>query len=218
MRPTTEGDCEAILQLWRAAGTVDGTTPASKVPAGVLDSKRLAERLGFSFSCSDEVGRLLATLATSIPQHGRILELGTGAGVGTAWLCYGLGARADAEIVTVELDEALVAEVRNRAWPASVRFVVGDAVAELGALGLFDLVFADAPGGKWERLDLTLAAVGVGGRVLVDDMTPQPEWPPEQRVQQAAVCRSLVSDPRFTAVEMAWGGGVILAARRPDRR
>jgi demethylmenaquinone methyltransferase/2-methoxy-6-polyprenyl-1,4-benzoquinol methylase len=218
MRPSTEGDCEAILQLWRAAGAVDGTTPPPEVPAIVLDSKRLAERLGFSFSCSDEVGRLLATLATSIPQQGRILELGTGAGVGTAWLCYGLGARADAEVVTVEVDEARVAEVRNRGWPAGVRFVVGDAVEELGVLGLFDLVFADAPGGKWERLDLTLAAVRVGGRVLVDDMTPQPGWPSEQRVKQAAVRGAILSDPRFTAAEMAWGGGVILAARRPDRR
>jgi len=68
-------------------------------PAIVQRAIRLAEELGFSLmpegrspgfagppsACIPEVGRLLQVLAASKPD-GLIVEHGTGAGVGTAWL------------------------------------------------------------------------------------------------------------------------------------
>ena len=51
------------------------------------------------------MGRLLAALAAAVPSGGRVLEIGTGVGVGLAWLVHGLGARRDVEVVTVELDD-----------------------------------------------------------------------------------------------------------------
>jgi predicted O-methyltransferase YrrM len=50
-----------------------------------------ANELGFEQSCEADVGRLLAVLAAGVPGGGRILEIGTGAGVGTAWMVEGIG-------------------------------------------------------------------------------------------------------------------------------
>ena len=56
------------------------------------------------------MGRLLSTLAAAVPPGGRILEIGTGVGVGLAWLAAGLEGREDVEVLTVESDERLAGE------------------------------------------------------------------------------------------------------------
>jgi hypothetical protein len=65
------------------------------VPPGVAAAYERARHSGFALSCEPEVGRLLATLAAAVPEHGAILEMGTGVGVGCAWIVHGLGARSD---------------------------------------------------------------------------------------------------------------------------
>ena len=50
-----------------------------------------ARDAGFELSCEPEVGALLSVLAASVPAGGRVLELGTGAGVGLAWVGRGRG-------------------------------------------------------------------------------------------------------------------------------
>ena len=104
--------------------------------------------------------------------NGRILELGTGCGVGLAWITHGLEGRADVEVVTIfVVGPEAIAVARFCDWPSFVSIVEGDAVTVSPTVGEFDLVFADAEGGKWERLDLTLAAVRLHGVLIVDDMT-----------------------------------------------
>ncbi len=44
-----------------------------------------ARSAGFRFSYEPTVGKLLAVLAAHLPSGARVLEPGTGAGVGTAW-------------------------------------------------------------------------------------------------------------------------------------
>ena len=69
------------------------------------------------------VGALLAALAARRPEEARIAELGTGAGVGLAWIVYGLGEHDDATVVTVDTNEELLATVATAGWPAYVEFV-----------------------------------------------------------------------------------------------
>ena len=76
-----------------------------ELPASVLAAHERAASAGFQLACEVEVGRLLAALAAAVPGGGRVLEIGTGVGVGLAWLVHGLGARRDVEVVTVELDD-----------------------------------------------------------------------------------------------------------------
>lgn len=72
------------------------------VPPRVVEAQRRARELGFTRSCTDDVGRLLRVLAATV--RGTVGELGAGCGVGTSWLASGLGPHAS--LVSVELDEA----------------------------------------------------------------------------------------------------------------
>ena len=183
-------------------------------PAVAAAHDRAAEH-GFALSCGHEAGALLATLAAAVPPGGRILELGTGVGVGLAWIVTGLGARTDVEVHSVEMDPLAARIAATTDWPDHVILHVGDALEYLPALGLFDLVFADAQGGKTEGLDLTLAALAPAGQLLVDDMAAKESdavhaslWP-----QLQAVRERLMGDPGLQAAELHCGSGFILATR-----
>jgi len=185
------------------------------VPDRVERAAAVAAESGFTLSCDDDVGRLLAVLAAAVPPHGRILELGTGCGVGLAWIVHGLGARDDVDVVSIERDAKSVACARRNTWPSFVSIVEGDALVLMPASGIFDLVFADAEGGKWDGLDTTIATLAPRGLLLVDDMTPR-RWENERhRVNTEAVRARLLSDRHLVATEIAHGTGVVLCTRRP---
>jgi demethylmenaquinone methyltransferase/2-methoxy-6-polyprenyl-1,4-benzoquinol methylase len=160
------------------------------------------------------VGRLLAALAAAVPPGGRILEMGTGVGVGTAWIVHGLTGRDDVGVVSVEIDPGVSAIARRGTWPPFVTLQVGDILDLLGPLGRFDLIFADSQGGKWSGLDRTIQAVRPGGILLVDDMRP-PAWlNDEHRVNTARVRATLLTHPDLITAELAEASGMMLATRR----
>lgn len=191
-------------------------TMNSTLPALVGAALERARASGFAYSCDPEVGRLLAVLAAAVPEGGRVLEIGTGAGVGAAWLVSGLLPRTDVTLTTVEQDERTAEVAAGGDWPGFVEFRVGDALELLPGLGAYDLVFADAVAGKHVGLDLTVAALGPRGVLVVDDMTPAPGvvWEPEFARRQDGVRQALLADRRLVTVELAHGSGVILATAR----
>jgi predicted O-methyltransferase YrrM len=172
-----------------------------------------ARSAGFRFSCEPAVGQLLAVLAAHLPTGASVLELGTGAGIGTAWIASGLLPRDDVTVITIEKDPQTAALAACGAWPQFVDLRVGDALGVLGEAAAFDLIFADAPGGKWAGLDRTIAALRPHGLLVVDDMTPTPEWTTEQHARQDDVRQALLTSPLLTSVELDHGSGVILATR-----
>jgi predicted O-methyltransferase YrrM len=172
-----------------------------------------ADEAGFPMSCDAAVGRLLAVLAAQLPGGSRVLELGTGAGVGTAWTVSGLLPRTDVTVLTVESDPETAALAARGEWPPFVELRHGDALDAVEREGPFRLIFADAPNGKWHGLDRTIAALGPHGMLIVDDMTPLPDWTDGHRAAQERVRRTLLSAPELTSVELAHGSGVILSAR-----
>ena len=123
-------------------------TDSKELPGSVPAAYERADRAGFQLACEVEVGRLLAALAAAVPSGGRVLEIGTGVGVGLAWLVHGLGARQDVEVVTVELDDEVQRAALSAPWPPWVCFESGDGAEVVGSLGQFDLIFPDAPGGR----------------------------------------------------------------------
>src|SRR3954451_8090542 len=80
------------------------------VPPLVRQALALAEEMDFTQSCTPEVGRLLVVLATQ-RREGTVGEIGTGCGVGAAWIVSNLA--PGATFVTVELDEARAAAARS---------------------------------------------------------------------------------------------------------
>jgi demethylmenaquinone methyltransferase/2-methoxy-6-polyprenyl-1,4-benzoquinol methylase len=159
---------------------------------------------------------VLAVLAASVPPGGRILELGTGAGVGLSWIVEGLGGRGDVEVVSVEVDAATAEVATGLGWPDGVRIVVGDALDHIDRPARWDLVFADAQGGKWEGLADTVRSLRPGGVLLVDDMTPAEFMDDEHRDRTAEVRSHLLASPELAAVEIGWSTGLILCTRRHD--
>jgi predicted O-methyltransferase YrrM len=195
------------------------------MPALVARATELAGAADFQLSCHPEVGRLLAVLAGHLPRDGRVLELGTGAGVGTSWIVSGLQPRTDVSVVTIERDPRLAAVAAQQGWPGYVKVCVGNALDLLDGAATFDLIFADAMAGKWKGLDQTLASLKPGGLLVVDDMNPAPEvttdLTTEQQsirhavdIRQQEVRRVLLTSPNLVSVEMSHGSGVILAAHR----
>ncbi len=188
------------------------------VPARVAEARERAQAAGFAFSSEPEVGALLSCLAASVPLQGRILELGTGAGCGLAWLVHGLGERSDVEILTVDIDGTLQDRTRSVAWPEYVRFERGDGASVVAASGMFDLVFADAPSGKTTGLEPTIDALQPGGILVVDDMDPTRHSDADLLGALARVRDRLFGDRRLVCCELAFSSGVIVAVRRWESR
>lgn len=182
--------------------------------------RSVASHRGFHLSSDPGVGRLLSVLAAAVRPGGRILELGTGAGVGLAAIVAGLAGRTDVEVTTVETDENLWADVAALSWPPYVRCLHADGVGFLrGGTETFDLVFADAEAGKTVGFDLTLERLAPGGLLVLDDMIERPADPIQAAAwpRLADLRRRVLSDPALVAVDLDWASGVIVAARRPAR-
>ena len=114
------------------------------LPPLVERALALSERAGFTRSCSPETGRLLQVLAG---QRGRtrVAEIGTGYGVGSAWILSALD--PDVPFVTVELDEQRAVEAAELLAEDEKAIVLqGDWQEVLPQESPFDLLFAD--GGK----------------------------------------------------------------------
>ncbi|MFE2433029.1 O-methyltransferase [Streptomyces sp. NPDC059373] len=187
----------------------------SRVPA-VLPALRAAARdAGFIMSCEERTGSLLAVLAAACP-GGRILELGTGVGEGTAWLLSGMDSNSC--LVTVELDEGVQKMAREQlATDPRVDFVAGDGGDWLQEYDgePFDLVFADTWPGKFTHLEMALDLVAPGGTYLIDDLFPQPGWPPSHEASVERLLCALDARRDFHCVRMAWASGLLMAVRSP---
>lgn len=168
---------------------------------------------GFDMPSEVDTGALLRLLAASKP-GGRMLELGTGTGLATAWLLAGMD--ADASLVSIDLDATVQDVAREHLIDHRLRFLLADGLDYVReqAPGSFDLIFADAWPGKYEGLDETLALLKRGGLYVIDDMLPQPNWPEGHQARVDALVARLESHPELVATGFAWASGLIVAARR----
>jgi predicted O-methyltransferase YrrM len=174
--------------------------------------------LGFGMGSDPGVGSLLASLAASKPA-GAILEIGTGTGLGAAWILSGMDARST--LTTVESDEAVVAVARR--WLGTdprIEFVVGDGgvFLERADPERYDLIFADSWPGKFSHLDEALRALRVGGVYVIDDLLPQPNWPEDHPPKVERLVAELMQRADLVITRLAWSTGVIIATKRVRER
>jgi len=189
---------------------------SNRPPAALAGILQETEALGFAMSSEAAVGAFLAALAATKP-GGQFLELGTGTGHGTAWLLSGMNSTSTLD--TVDIDEAVGGVARRHLGVDSrVRFHLMDGAEfiERAAAGMYDLIYADAWPGKFTHLAETLALLRPGGVYVVDDLLPQPNWPDGHGATVHALVAGLHRAAGFTAVQLAWASGLMLAVRRPD--
>jgi predicted O-methyltransferase YrrM len=169
--------------------------------------------LGFAMPSEPRTGALLRVLAASRP-GGRLLELGTGTGLATAWLLDGMD--RDARLVSVDTDPAVQAVAREHlGGDPRLEIVTQDAAAFLRHQppASFDLIFADAMPGKYEALDAALALLRPGAFYVIDDMLPQDNWPEAHAPKVPRLIADLAARPELRIVSMAWSSGVVVAVR-----
>jgi predicted O-methyltransferase YrrM len=148
------------------------------IPPLVERAQALAARLGFERSCLDQEGMLLHLLAARRGVE-RAGEIGTGVGVGAAWIVSALDPAVT--FVTVELDwrraeaaSTLFAEDRN------VRVLSGSWRELMRPQAPFDLLFVDCGDAK----DDPEAVVGLltpGGTAVLVDFRFDTGLPDERR-------------------------------------
>jgi predicted O-methyltransferase YrrM len=185
----------------------------TRTPRTLSGIQRDTEALGFSMASEPKTGALLAALAASKP-GGRFLELGTGTGVGTAWLLSGMDAASRLE--SVDADPACVTVARRHlATDARVTFHVMDGAEFIGQApqGQFDLIYADAWPGKFSHLNEALSLLRVGGIYFIDDLLPQPNWPDGHAPKVPALIEALEHRSGFTTVKLSWASGLMLVVR-----
>jgi predicted O-methyltransferase YrrM len=183
-----------------------------ELPPLVSAALSLSGRRGFVSSTRNETGRLLATLAAS--KTGIVGELGTGCGVGSAWLRS--GATEQTKIVTAESDPQLAKAVAELfADDERIEVVSADWTA-LIERGPFSLLFVDAREAKLSARDVIADVVEPGGFVVLDDFTPSAVWPPMYEGRVDTLRQEWLMDKRFTTVEVmvAVDAAVLLATRR----
>ena len=139
------------------------------LPPLVRRAAKLAERFEFKNSCALAYVPLLRTLAAQV-RGGAIAEMGTGVGIGTSWIA--LATSDDTKIVTIDIDEARTAAVRDMFEARrNITVLRGDAL-EIASHGPFDLVYCDAGPGKTNDQEETIAMTKPGGLIYLDDLGP----------------------------------------------
>ena len=147
------------------------------LPPLVSRALALERSLAFGHSSIAEIGRLLHALAG---QRGRVRvgEIGTGAGVGAAWIVSALP--PNVPFVTVELDADLASAAAGLfVDDENVTVLSGDWHEVMPSEAPFDLLFYDGGGKKRPDLDgeQVVGLLAPGGTVVLDDLTPGPPGP-----------------------------------------
>lgn len=170
--------------------------------------------LGFNMIAERKVGALLAVLAASKPR-GRLLELGTGTGHGTAWLLSGMDSNSSLD--SVDNDPNVVAVARRQLGSdVRVTFHIADGAEfiERAAKGYFDFVYADAWPGKFTHLEEALALLRPGGIYLIDDLLFQPNWPEGHAPKVLDLIEDLECRSEFASVTLTWASGLMVVVRK----
>lgn len=183
-------------------------------PPLVARAKAFAHRSGFAMSCDDRTGALLATLAASKP-WGRLLEIGTGVGVGSAWLLSGMDAASSLHTIEIDPRGANAAgQLLNE--DNRVTVVCADAAKWLaGYRGpAFDIAFVDWRVGKFQDRRLVIDHLTTGGLYVVDDLLPQPTWPTDHPSRVDRFLTEITTEADLAVTAMSWGSGLVVASRR----
>lgn len=181
-------------------------------PHLVGSALRESLRIGYLESTRSETGRFLATLAAS--RVGTIADLGTGCGVGAAWLRT--GAPAATRVVTVERDPGLARTATRLFDGTGVEVLAGDwsvldwAAHAIDCLSMVTIDAATADGARDRLVDLLCP----GGLLVLDDPHGAGDYA-DSRVE-TMVLQAWLHDARLlcTEVHLAPDASVLLCARR----
>jgi predicted O-methyltransferase YrrM len=227
----------------RAPSAPDTTIPTSTSEAAISGNLESSRTYAEEFIAEDEVlatarakgtelgcvpvlpggGAALAVLAAAIGARA-VVEIGTGAGVGSVWLLRGM--RPDGVLTTIDVEpehHRAARETFAEAGVASnrVRLISGRALDVLPRLtdGAYDLVFCDADKQEYAGyLEQALRLLRPGGVVAFDnalwhDRVADPTQRDEDTTSLRELGKAVREDERLTSALLAVGDGLLVAVK-----
>lgn len=184
--------------------------PPPKAYEAILADTR---KIGFQSWCWPQVGALLRVMAATKP-GGRMMEVGTGTGIGTCWLLDGMDAEARLTTVDVSPKVQAIAQTHLGMDPR-LTILCDDGAATIGRQtpNSFDLIFADGGAGKHTHLDEALALLRPGGIYICDDTKPHPLWPPEHAAKIPPLMEKLAARQDFRRLYIDWSSGAVVMVK-----
>jgi predicted O-methyltransferase YrrM len=165
-------------------------------------------------SSDHRTGALLRTLAASKP-GGRILEVGAGLGVGSAWLLAGMDSLA--RLTTLEVHVKIAGICRKHlADDSRAEVITTDANEWLENYSgpPFDLVFVDTTTTKFNRRDLLFSNMADGALLIADDLLPGDTWTKDHPARVERFRREIVEEAELVPTLIDWSSGLVVAAYR----
>ncbi len=187
------------------------------VIAGIPDMyekiKEATHDLEFQMASDVCTGNLLKTLVASKPA-GRLLELGTGTGLATAWMLAGMDAKS--LLTTVENNELLIEVAKKYIRDSRVEFVLTDGYEWIRNYEgpLFDFIFADAMPGKYDLFDETINLLNSHGYYIIDDMLPQPNWPEGHDERVNLFIKRIEERKDLLVTKLNWSTGIMIIVKK----
>lgn len=185
----------------------------TKIPETYATILSQSQAIQFYMPSDLETGSLIRSLVASKP-GGRFLDIGTGTGLSLSWMADG----ADSGAIVISIDN----NARYQQIASSI-FKDDDRISIINADGAewlsvykgpqFDLIFADAWPGKFERLDEALSLVKRGGFYLIDDLLPQPNWPEAHQPNVDRLFEMLQNRTDFVMTPFSWSTGLCLLTK-----
>ena len=233
------------LEADRLRGTTPPTTPSAPeadISGNLQSSWTYAEEfvaedevLGTARAKGEELGCVpvlpgagaAVSLIAAAAGAKSVVEIGTGAGVGSIWLLRGM--RPDGVLTTIDIEPEHHRAARETYVDAGipsnrVRLISGRALEVLPRLtdGAYDLVFCDADKKEYPGyLEQAIRLLRPGGIVIFDnalwhDRVADPTQRDEDTVAIRELGKAVRDDERLTSALLAVGDGLLVAVKRPD--
>lgn len=185
----------------------------NNIPVAYERIKETTDTMQFNMASDLYTGSLLKTLVAS-KTSGRLLELGTGTGLATAWIVAGMDEKSS--LLTIENNEILIEVAKENINDKRVEFVLADGYEWIKSYAgeKFDFIFADAMPGKYDLFEETINMLNVGGFYIIDDMLPQPNWPAGHDRKVQDFIEQLENRTDLTITKMNWSTGIVIAVKK----
>lgn len=194
-------------------------SPTHPLPPKYTELLERSRLIGFRMPSDEATGGLLRCLVAS-KQSARVLELGTGTGLGASWLLDGMDATSHLD--SVESNEDYQKIARDLLSDDSrVSFISGDGLEflERAEDEAYDFIFADTWPGKYVGFSHSLRVLRIGGMIVLDDMLPQPNWPDDHPPKVERLLREIDDLPKghFHVAKLCWfTGHIIITKTEPN--
>ena len=185
----------------------------NKLPGNYIAINAATLRSGFTMASDPKTCSLLRTLAGTKP-NGKILELGTGTGLSTAWILEGMD--HNAHLTSVDNDDTFLGIAKEYLKDSRLSLIHNDAGVwiEENKDKKFDLIFADTWHGKYLMLNEVLNMLNPGGIYIIDDMLPQTNWPEGHHEKALNLLKTLDDRSDLNLTRQCWASGIVIACKK----